>query len=482
MSDEQTDGLPLTNLDAKQRKAFQMHLNDLHDDYLEQLSHLLLEAKTMVPNSLYDEDGAPLDNARAMLADYARQASIIAQDYYRAVRDSWAEAAGVRLPSYQEVPVTSDRAAWQIFGGYSDSDFNGLKFTDVINGRAKSGVTMSDLWASKTKDWSDGDWADFAVEMINETARMSARFTAERDPSRPRYARVPSGRPCAFCLMLASRGFAYWDEKSAGGLGNSYHEQCACQIVPSWGATKLDGYDPERYLAAYRAAKQAAGDEASGKNGYRAALRQLRRLEPDLVKDGVTPKPAVSWSGAIRPPSMDELQRLSDYGARMPNDRFTEKEKVSALRDWTGTAYKRINRYCFGTDGLTDYVASMIERIDEAIGDHVTQEAFTVDRQMRLETFHLSSVNEFGSIKLGQSFKHEGYMACSTDAGGKLIGVSDRIAVRILVPSGANAVYLEPITHVPGEYEVLLPRDRSLEYVGAGQLDDGAPILYCRLV
>lgn len=42
------------------------------------------------------------------------------------------------------------------------------------------------------------------------------KANAARDPLRPKWARVPSGtETCQFCLMLASRGFAYTSEKSA---------------------------------------------------------------------------------------------------------------------------------------------------------------------------------------------------------------------------------------------------------------------------
>jgi hypothetical protein len=102
---------------------------------------------------------------------------------------------------------------------------------------------------------------------------------------------------------------------------------------------------------------------------------------------------------------------------------------------------------------------------------------------MRLETFGIESDKDIGTLLLGQVFDHAGYMACSTDLGGKEVGgETGRIAVRLLVPSGDHAVYLEPVTHVKSEYEVLLQRNRSLQYVGAGKLENGAPIIYCRLV
>lgn len=82
-----------------------------------------------------------------------------------------------------------------------------------------------------------------------EVKRAAGECTFEnmrRDPKHPRYARVPSGsETCAFCMMLASRGFVYRSKETAGE-GNHYHANCDCRIVPSWGAG-VAGYDPDEY-------------------------------------------------------------------------------------------------------------------------------------------------------------------------------------------------------------------------------------------
>ena len=95
-----SNSLPPSNLSPAQRKAFNSHLNDLWDDYQDELSDLIIEAKTMVPNSLYLDDD-PTGQARLQLEEYARKANLIAQDYYRNVRAAWAEAAGITMPRLQ---------------------------------------------------------------------------------------------------------------------------------------------------------------------------------------------------------------------------------------------------------------------------------------------------------------------------------------------------------------------------------------------
>lgn len=189
-----SNSLPPSNLSPAQRKAFNSHLNDLWDDYQDELSDLIIEAKTMVPNSLYFGDD-PTGQARLQLEDYARKANLIAQDYYRNVRAAWAEAAGITMPDYKEAQVSSDRAFWQIVGGYNNTMHVGAKFTDVINGRSKAGLTMDHLWAVNTQGYTEDDWARLAKDIINETARLTGRFTAQNDPTRPNTRESPKERP-----------------------------------------------------------------------------------------------------------------------------------------------------------------------------------------------------------------------------------------------------------------------------------------------
>ncbi|MFR2313492.1 MAG: hypothetical protein ACLS6O_00390 [Bifidobacterium sp.] len=278
-----SNSLPLNNLNPAQRKAFNEHLNDLWDDYQDELADLIIEAKTMVPNSLYFGDD-PTTEARRQLEDYARKANLIAQDYYRNVRAAWAEAAGIGMPDYTEAQVSSDRAFWQIVGGYNNTMHVGAKFTDVINGRSKAGLTMDYLWAVNTQGYTEDDWARLAKDIINETARLTGRLTAQNDPTKPKYARVPQGKTCAFCAMLASRGFVYASEDTAGKW-HKYHHDCDCKIVPSWGETEIDGYDPDKLKAIYQQAKDAAKAAGAGSD-LNTVLSWMRSESPESFTDG----------------------------------------------------------------------------------------------------------------------------------------------------------------------------------------------------
>lgn len=114
-----------------------------------------------------------------------------------------------------------------------------------------------------------------------ETKRAAGTSMIEngkRDPLKPRYARVPTGsETCAFCIMLASRGFVYHTEGTAGAVDH-YHANCDCRIVCGWdtyasGASRrrasgveVEGYDMDalydQYVDDLRSGRLKLGDVA----------------------------------------------------------------------------------------------------------------------------------------------------------------------------------------------------------------------------
>lgn len=104
------------------------------------------------------------------------------------------------------------------------------------------------------------DVSDLASYYVKREAFQNMYNNCKKN--RIRYARVPTGREtCAFCFMLSSRGFVYSGEAEAGAKGNEYHAHCDCTIIPNFGNTKVEGYDPdalyERYKKCYTEAKES---------------------------------------------------------------------------------------------------------------------------------------------------------------------------------------------------------------------------------
>jgi hypothetical protein len=87
-----------------------------------------------------------------------------------------------------------------------------------------------------------------------------------RDPARPRWQRVTSSRPCAFCAMLATRGPAY---RSQAGADFQAHDHCSCTPEPA--------YDGSQLPAVSRRLREQWSESTAGLSGT-DALNAFRRV------------------------------------------------------------------------------------------------------------------------------------------------------------------------------------------------------------
>lgn len=153
-------------------------------------------------------------------------------------------------------------------------------------------------------------------ELFNQMLGMLDRYVLQagrdtitqnsyRDPLKPRVARIPQGaKTCAFCLMLAARGFVYASKASAGNTGgifNDYHDYCDCATVIDFtDDPRVEGYDPaDRFYDIYRDSRNSPNDEfdnlpdfsekgyGSDEENTRLILAKIRRKFPNDVTDGV---------------------------------------------------------------------------------------------------------------------------------------------------------------------------------------------------
>jgi hypothetical protein len=112
-------------------------------------------------------------------------------------------------------------------------------------------------------------------ELVKQPGRDSIALACALDPEKPRWARVPVGKTCAFCLMLASRGAVYESKAAARGKRGKYHGDCDCTPTPTFTGDDLpDDYDPDSLYAKYAEARSEAGPESS-----KAILSRLRQQE-----------------------------------------------------------------------------------------------------------------------------------------------------------------------------------------------------------
>lgn len=118
-------------------------------------------------------------------------------------------------------------------------------------------------------------------QYVKQPARDTIAAAAARDPMRPRWARVPSGREtCDWCVVMASRGFAYRSRATAAAAEmTKYHGNCDCALVVDWSPDpRLEGYDPSHYYKIYAAARdEAEYPQISGEGGILHTMRRQRQ-------------------------------------------------------------------------------------------------------------------------------------------------------------------------------------------------------------
>lgn len=99
-----------------------------------------------------------------------------------------------------------------------------------------------------------------------------ARRKAEHDTW---FARVPSGvNTCTWCAMLASRGYVYWTEDTAGKF-SKWHDNCRCTVVAATKKGGIEGYDPTEWVYRWKAYKELDADQTLTGEQKRAAKNLL---------------------------------------------------------------------------------------------------------------------------------------------------------------------------------------------------------------
>ena len=88
---------------------------------------------------------------------------------------------------------------------------------------------------------------------IKRAANESVAYNAQRDPKKPKWARVPDGsETCNWCIMLASRGFVYGSKEMASHT----HANCDCRIIPGFdNEPSVEGYDPDYYYDKWKSSE-----------------------------------------------------------------------------------------------------------------------------------------------------------------------------------------------------------------------------------
>jgi hypothetical protein len=239
------------------------------------------------------------------------------------------------------------RRAQGFSGGYS-AVAESMRDPDATLGAVK-------YFVGKVVEGAPEVFVSLCVTRIDEEIRRAANrcvaHNARKDPAKPRYARVPRGETCGFCLMLASFGFNAKTEEAA----SHSHAHCDCRIVPGFdGKTKVRGYDPDGMYERYNECLAALG----GRNGISSDWYAMPREDREAFIKGH----GGSNSKALKAYTNSRIS--SEIGTRdprwfktgkEPNVGFVSKEvEKRATKAEIGTA-KRLAHHGVASTFIQDY-------------------------------------------------------------------------------------------------------------------------------
>lgn len=212
-------------------------------------------------------------------ADFRKLVIPLAELPANQVREAMLAGFPVLVEKYGEVAAAAAAEFYQdaraaAIGGSFDALLSAVD--DVEDVRKQILWATSELPESGLSEVAQSKLSGILQQRVIDRSRETVLLNVKRDPLKPRWARVPRGaKTCAFCMMLASRGFEYVSRKSAS---TTFHAHCDCVVVPGWGENpKVRGYRPEKFRKIYDASA-VSGD-------LKATLANMRRDFPDLVSD-----------------------------------------------------------------------------------------------------------------------------------------------------------------------------------------------------
>lgn len=208
-------------------------------------------------------------------------------------------------------------------------------------------------------------------KFVKQSSRNTIVKNGQRDPWKPRFARVPSGSTtCGFCLMLASRGAVYLTQESAGQM-TQFHGECDCQIVPIGPNDPLpDGYDPDALYQQYLEARDEVGADARAISEAMERNRD-RNLNEAKVEDE-TPLDQLSMQG------LEERME-----AAMARGDWQEAERAGELLD--AGFFEASGARLDTTDPFRDDTYRWFEEADEATQNRFLDGLRDAQRDMWLQ-------------------------------------------------------------------------------------------------
>lgn len=229
------------------------------ESYINKLSRINKKAadamQAFIDKNGMDDMSAVVEYAYALATKYGEASGELACEMYDAV----AEAAGEHVPPAEIAPTAS----------YMDT------------AKAVHGTLLN---PHNTVPQTVG-------RLVKQAGADTTLRNALRDGAK--FAWVPHGETCAFCITLASRG---WQNVSKRTLRNGHaehiHANCNCEYAISFDKNPhVEGYDPYYYLSIYRNA-----DGAKPADKIKSIRHMLEERATRTTEEAFTPQTRVLQS------------------------------------------------------------------------------------------------------------------------------------------------------------------------------------------
>ena len=205
------------------------------------------------------------------------------------------EGAGLDVAGRRELAIEVIQDATGVYGDRAQATaaelFDEVMEADGVDARARMFDDLIDYGrtegsmhyaARKLVDGDvagfDGNASDLAAYYVHRSAWSN--LVNNCNLHHIMWARVPTGEEtCDYCLMLASRGFAYHSQAAA----SHKHTGCDCVVVPGNSRSTIVGYDPDdcfrRYeeLVRENGPVRISGESTHSGSGYRRVARAAAR-------------------------------------------------------------------------------------------------------------------------------------------------------------------------------------------------------------
>lgn len=291
------------------------------DDYNRDLDAVSHDAAAELAGFLsdYDLDGMDLAAREGLrdatvakvveiLDDYGDASASVGADFCDALLEGLGDGGPTVMPpavDRRRVDKAVRRCAADLFG--EDADI----------GRFAGGV--SEFVSRAVSHRADDCVAESAVA-ANEKDRKKGK------KGRMRFARVPSGPSCGFCIMLASRGFVYASRESAGEMSR-WHNGCDCRLVEGYDGMRVEGYDPDGLYERYKACRDSIRADARP-SPVRRDWDRLPASEKAKYYDHRDPKRKPSYDQYMRhriTEEMDARDRRWLYDGTLPKTTYAKQ-------------------------------------------------------------------------------------------------------------------------------------------------------------